>query len=106
MRRVLLKTLLTGVVLVCLIALGAYVYLRRSLPQLDGTVTVSGLSAPVEIIRDADNVTHVFGKTKLDAYVGLGYAHAQDRLWQMEFQRRVGHGRLSEISGTATVATD
>src|SRR5262245_62701745 len=106
MRRVLLKTLLAGAVLVCVVALGGYTYLRRSLPQVHGTVTVSVLSAPVDIIRDADSITHVFGKTKLDAYFGLGYAHAQDRLWQMEFQRRVGHGRLSEIFGTATVATD
>src|SRR5215470_10402961 len=106
MRRFLPKALLAITVLLVVIALGAYGYLRRSLPQLDGTVTVSGLSAPVDIIRDADTVTHVFGKTKLDAYFGLGYAHAQDRLWQMEFQRRVGEGRLSEIFGTATVPTD
>jgi penicillin G amidase len=106
MRRVLLKALLAGIVLVGVIALGAYFYLRRSLPQLDGTVTVSGLSAPVDIVRDSGSVTHVFGKTKLDAYFGLGYAHAQDRLWQMEFQRRVGHGRLSEIFGNATLPTD
>jgi penicillin G amidase len=106
MRGFLSKALLVIAVLLGLAALGAYGYLRRSLPQLDGTVTVSGLSAPVDIIRDADTVTHVFGKTKLDAYFGLGYAHAQDRLWQMEFQRRVGQGRLSEIFGTATVPTD
>ena len=106
MRRVLLKALLAVVILIGALATGAYGYLRRSLPESDGTVIVSGLSAPVDIIRDADSVTHVFGKTKLDAYYGLGYAHAQDRLWQMEFQRRVGHGRLSEIFGTATLATD
>ena len=41
-----------------------------------------------------------------DALFGLGYVHAQDRLWQMEFQRRIGHGRLSEIFGAATVAQD
>ena len=85
---------------------GAYAYLRRSLPQLDGTVSVSGISAPVDIVRDQDAVTHVFASTKLDTFYGLGYAHAQDRLWQMEFQRRVGHGRLSEVFGAATVATD
>jgi penicillin amidase len=106
MRRVLLKALLAVVILIGALAVGAYGYLRRSLPESEGTVIVSGLSAPVDIIRDADSVTHVFGKTKLDAYYGLGYAHAQDRLWQMEFQRRVGHGRLSEIFGTATLATD
>jgi penicillin G amidase len=104
--KALLVVLAVVVALVCVIALGGYGYLRRSLPQVDGTITVSGISAPVDIVRDADSVTHVFGKTKLDAYFGLGYAHAQDRLWQMEFQRRVGHGRLSEIFGTATLPTD
>ena len=106
MGRLLSKVVIAVAVLLGVVALGTYAYLRRSLPQLDGTVTVSGLSAPVDIIRDADSVTHVFGQTKLDAYFGLGYAHAQDRLWQMEFQRRVGHGRLSEIFGAATVPTD
>src|SRR5499426_4785329 len=106
MGRLLSKVVIAVAVLLGVVALGTYAYLRRSLPQLDGTVTVSGLSAPVDIIRDADSVTHVFGKTKLDAYFGLGYVHAQDRLWQMEFQRRIGHGRLSEIFGEATVPQD
>ncbi|PYQ69847.1 MAG: penicillin amidase, partial [Acidobacteria bacterium] len=59
-----------------------------------------------EIIRDADAIPHIFGATKQDAFFGLGYAHAQDRLWQMEFQRRIGHGRLSEIFGPATIPQD
>ena len=44
---------------------------------------------------------HVFAANKLDALFGLGYVHAQDRLWQMEFQRRIGFGRLSEIFGSS-----
>jgi len=96
-----------AVVVVIAVAVGgAYAYLRQSLPQLDGTVSVTGISGPVDIIRDADSVTHVFGATKADTFYGLGYAHAQDRLWQMEFQRRVGMGRLSEVFGAATVNTD
>lgn len=85
---------------------GGYGYLRRSLPQTGGTIAVTGISAPVDIVRDADSITHVFGATKLDTFYGLGYAHAQDRLWQMEFQRRVGMGRLSEVFGAATLNTD
>ena len=72
----------------------------------NGTVRVAGISAPVEIIRDADGIPHIFGASPLDALYGLGYAHAQDRLWQMEFQRRIGHGRLSEIFGAATIPQD
>jgi len=100
------RVLIAIAVLIAVVITGAYVYLRRSLPQMNGTVTVSGISGPVDIIRDADSITHVFGSTKLDTYFGLGYAHAQDRLWQMEFQRRVGMGRLSEVLGPPTVNTD
>src|SRR5712671_3246747 len=106
MRRVLLKGLGVIIVLVALGVVGAYVYLRRSLPQLDGTASVSGISGPVDIVRDHDSITHVFAATRLDTLFGLGYAHAQDRLWQMEFQRRVGHGRLSEIFGASAVSQD
>jgi penicillin amidase len=106
MRRV-LKLVLTLIVVPILIgAVVAYVLLRRSLPAIDGRVTVAGLTAPVEIVRDADAIPHVFAANKNDALFGLGYVHAQDRLWQMEFQRRIGHGRLSEIFGEATVPQD
>jgi penicillin amidase len=97
------------VVILAAVALGAYLYARRSLPIVDGTIEVTGLrafSGPVEIVRDADAVPHIFASTKLDALFGLGYAHAQDRLWQMEFQRRIGHGTLSEIFGEVTVPQD
>jgi len=106
MRRWLLRAF---VALVAVLALGAasiYAYLRQSLAQTDGTITVTGISGPVDIIRDADSVTHVFGATNADTFFGLGYAHAQDRLWQMEFQRRVGMARLSEVFGPPTVNAD
>jgi penicillin amidase len=91
------------------IALGivaAYVYARRSLPDFSANATVDGLTAPIDIIRDADAVPHIFAGTRRDALFGLGYVHAQDRLWQMEFQRRIGLGRLSEVFGAATVPQD
>src|SRR5207248_3001494 len=75
-------------------------------PQIDGEKPVDGLSSSIEIVRDADAIPHIFASTKLDALFGLGYVHAQDRLWQMELQRRIGHGRLSEIFGPTTVAQD
>ena len=96
-----------AIVLLTLIAVAAiYGYLRRSLPLTDGIVTVSGIQAPVEVIRDADAIPHIFASNKTDALFGLGYVHAQDRLWQMEFQRRIGFGRLSEIFGRATAPQD
>ena len=67
---------------------------------------MSGLSANVDIVRDADAIPHILAVNKPDALFGLGYVHAQDRLWQMEFQRRIGHGRLSEIFGKAALPQD
>jgi len=106
MRRWVVKGI--AIVLVCLAIAGgaAWHYLGRSLPQIDGAVSLSGLSSPVDIIRDSDAIPHIFASNVPDALFGLGYAHAQDRLWQMEFQRRVGHGRLSEIFGAAAVPQD
>ena len=109
MRRKLIKTLAVVVVLLAAAGGGGYAYLRRSLPSVDGTIEVAGATAPagnIDIIRDADDIPHIFAATKLDAFFGLGYVHAQDRLWQMEFQRRIGHGRLSEIFGEATLPQD
>ncbi len=67
---------------------------------------MAGLSAPVSIERDAFGVPTIRASTADDALFGLGYAHAQDRLWQMEFQRRIGSGRLAEILGARLVETD
>src|SRR6185369_6627358 len=104
--RMLVKALVVVLVLVALAAAGGRHYLRRSLPQIDGTITVAGASAPIDIVRDADAIPHIFAATKADALFGLGYVHAQDRLWQMELQRRIGHGRLSEVLGPAALPQD
>jgi penicillin amidase len=106
MRRLLLKALLAIAAMAIVSALALYLLARRSLPLVDGTVKVAGISAPVEIVRDADAIPHIFASTKHDVLFGLGYVHAQDRLWQMEFQRRIGHGRLSEIFGAAALPQD
>lgn len=106
MRRLLVRLLVALVVLVVAIVGLGYVYVRQSLPMLDGRVTVTGASGPIEIIRDADAIPHIIASTKPDALFGLGYVHAQDRLWQMEFQRRIGHGRLAEIFGGAATTQD
>ena len=109
MRRLTLLTarlILGAAVLLALVAAGGYLYLLRSLPDAAGTFEVAGLSGRVEIVRDADAIPHIFAADKLDALFGLGFVHAQDRLWQMEFQRRVGHGRLSEVLGSATIKQD
>src|SRR6266508_2622814 len=106
MRRFVLRAFALIAALATIAVIGTYLSMRRSLPMVDGTTSVTGISAPVNIVRDADAIPHIFAATKDDALFGLGYAHAQDRLWQMEFQRRIGHGRLSEIFGAATVPQD
>jgi penicillin amidase len=82
----------------------------RSLPDYNRTVTIpegaAQPSAPVEIVRDNANVPHIFGATDADVFYGLGYAHAQDRLWQMMTMRRTVQGRLSEIFGARTLPID
>jgi penicillin amidase len=93
-------------VLLLVACAGAWLYLQESLPQLDGEAKVPGLSAPVEIVRDKEGVPHIFAKSDADGWFALGYAHAQDRLWQLEFQRRVGAGRLAEIMGEPAYDND
>ncbi|ADI14776.1 peptidase S45 penicillin amidase [Truepera radiovictrix DSM 17093] len=92
--------------LLLLLLLGAFFYLRTSLPQVRGTLTLPGLRAPVEVVRDRYAVPHIYAQSTEDALFALGFVHAQDRLFQMDFQRRVGAGRLSEVLGEATVDTD
>ena len=88
-----------GVVLV-------YYLASQSLPDYSKTVAVQGVSAPVEIVRDNANVPHIMGATDADVFFGLGYAHAQDRLWQMTLLRRTAQGRLSEVFGAPTLKVD
>ncbi len=96
-----------GVILLGVLAvLVAYFLLSRSLPDYSKTLTVDGISAPVEIIRNNSNVPHIFGQADADVFFGLGYSHAQDRLWQMTVLRRTVQGRLSEIFGPRTIEID
>ena len=84
----------------------AYVYLRQSLPKVEGEVPAPGLKAAVEVLRDAYGIPHIFASTEADAAYALGYVHAQDRLWQMEMNRRIGSGRLAELLGPAGLEAD
>ena len=83
-----------------------YYLASRSLPDYDKTLDVAGISQPVRIVRDTANVPHIFGENDKDVFFGLGYVHAQDRLWQMLVLRRTVQGRLSELFGERTVYID
>jgi penicillin amidase len=79
---------------------------RKRLPQVDGTKTLAGLSAPVEIYRDGWGIPHIYAQTTQDVFFAQGFVHAQDRLWQMEMNRRTAQGRLSELFGELALDTD
>jgi penicillin amidase len=99
--------IVTGLLLVVVLALaGAFFWLRHSLPTLEGEVVARGVSAPVEIVRDKEGVPHIRAATERDGWYAMGYVHAQDRLWQLEFQRRVAAGRLAEFLGERAYDND
>src|SRR5262245_52910651 len=98
---------LIGLALLVSIGLvGGFFWLRQSLPVVEGTVKVAGLDAPVEVVRDAHAVPHIKAASFEDAIFAQGFVHAQDRLWQMDFRRRLGAGRLAEVLGSAALPTD
>ena len=95
--------------LIFVLALGVgYVYYiaRTALPQLDGTLAVPGLSAPVTVTRDGHGVPTIEAQSLTDLFFAQGYVTAQDRLWQMDIMRRFAGGEISEIIGPATVEHD
>src|SRR3990170_8867995 len=85
---------------------GLYYLLRRSLPKTSGTLRLRGLEGPVAVVRDRWGVPHVFAGDEHDAMFALGFVHAQDRLFQMDFYRRLASGRLSEVAGGVTLGID
>src|SRR5450830_1852823 len=82
------------------------VAVRSTFPGESGSVRVAGIAGPIRIETDTLGVPTIRAASPADATFGLGYVHARDRLWQMEFQRRIGSGRLSEILGERLVPTD
>ncbi|WP_415183994.1 penicillin acylase family protein [Phaeovulum sp.] len=104
--RWLVRFVSTGLLLLIIGLAGIYYFAARSLPDYNATYEVSGISAPVEIVRTTDDVPHIFGADDADVYFALGLAHAQDRLWQMVMLRRTVQGRLAEVFGKRALKTD
>jgi penicillin amidase len=104
--RTLGRALLILIAFVPLLAGAAYFALRQSLPQTTGAVQLAGIEQPVEVLRDAYAVPHIFAGSIEDAVFALGYTHAQDRLWQMEMTRRIAAGRLAEVVGRSALDSD
>src|SRR5262245_9930868 len=94
------------VIAVAGIASWFYFLARSSLPQVDGTLRVSGISRPVTVIRDGYGVPHINAENLRDLLFAQGYVTAQDRFWQMDMTRRFAAGELSEILGKDYIKTD
>ena len=106
MKRV-LRALGIGFLVIALLAVAGGTWMvRRPWPQESGTLKVAGLSAPVRVLRDRWGVPHIYAENEPDLFLAQGYVHAQDRLWQMDLNRRVGSGTLSAAVGGPGVNTD
>ena len=79
---------------------------RRPLPRIAGEFEISGLDDRVEIARDRWGMPAVRAQTAADLWFGQGFCHGQDRLWQIDLQRRICSGRVSEIAGRVGLPAD
>jgi penicillin amidase len=100
------KTLLAMAGLAGIAGGAYYLFIRRPLPRRRGTLRLYGLHETVEIITDRYGVPHIYAQNEDDLYFAQGYIHAQERLWQMELNRRTGSGRLAEIFGPIALELD
>ena len=97
-----------SILVIIILALGGTLgYIVRSpQPQTAGSIQIEGLQNSVEVIRDQMGIPHIYADSAHDLFMAQGFIHAQDRFWQMEFWRRIGSGRLSEIFGASSLDTD
>jgi penicillin amidase len=100
------KTLAATAGLAGITGVAYYLLIHRPLPKTKGTLHLQGLHEPVEIITDRYGVPHIYAQNEDDLYFAQGFVHAQERLWQMELNRRIVSGRLSEIFGEIALETD
>ena len=100
------KILLAILLILAAVSLFTYIYVQSLKPTYSGEVTLNGLNGEVEVYYDDYGIPHIYAQSEADAYMALGYVHAQDRLWQMEVIRRIAPGRLSELFGKPLLETD
>ncbi|MFN8487453.1 MAG: penicillin acylase family protein [Caldilineaceae bacterium] len=101
-----------AVLLLLVLAVGGfllYIYwwsIQRATPALDGEMNIPGLAQSVEIRRDRHGVPHIYAQNRADLFRAQGFVHAQDRLWQMEQNRRIARGALAAVFGEAALEAD
>ena len=87
-------------ILLVLVFIGGWFYTNSLKPTLNGELELPKLQEEVTVYFDKNGVPHINANNQHDAYMALGYVHAQDRLWQMELIRRIAAGRLAAVSYT------
>lgn len=101
--RILRTILLIVLLVVVVVVAGGFVLyedtMRGPLPVTNGTLTVNGLHAQVEVLRDDWGVPHIYASDPHDIFFAQGFVQAQDRWWQMEFFRHIGSGSIEELTG-------
>jgi len=101
------KYLLYALILLLVILMLLVIYCHFAAKKSEGNIKLSGIYGPVSIQRDQYGIPHIYAlKNDQDAFFALGYVHAQDRFWQMEMQRRIEQGTLSEIFGKKALDKD
>lgn len=101
------KKILIGIVFVLFVLVsGLYLFLRNSLPTIEGKLNVTGLISEVQVIRDDKGIPKIIAQNESDLYRAQGFIHAQDRLFQMDLARRQASGRLSEVVGKVAIEND
>src|SRR3546814_11475135 len=105
-----LRRVLSGLaalaILFAALGAGGWLWLRTSLPRLDGEIAITGLAAPVTVARDARGVPFIRAENDADGSFALGFVHAQDRFAQMVMTRRTGAGRMAAVLGSDMLDLD
>ena len=104
--KIIKKIIIFLIVIIILTIAAGWLYSKTLKPNYKGEIVIKNTTEDVTIYFDEIGVPHINAKNQKDAYVALGYVHAQDRLWQMELIRRIAAGRLSEIFGEKLIRTD
>ena len=100
------KVFLSLIAIIAIIIISVYFFLQNTKPNYSGSLALDGLKEEVEVKYDTYGIPHIYAKNEHDAYMALGYVHAQERLFQMEMIRRVATGTLSEILGPDLLPVD
>lgn len=101
--------LIIGIILIVLLAsvlLGGYLFLRKSLPLIEGEINLVEISKEVQVTRDKNGVPHIVAENNYDLYFAQGFVTAQDRMFQMDLSRRQASGMLSEVIGSSMLNQD